>query len=82
MPEFKDLQGDACFRVPRRKKTSVMLMQSYKPTTRTDTRRQIEDLCRDLVINNDHIHIMEQRLRAAIDKGKPIATQLTRSLVS
>jgi hexokinase len=69
MPEFKSLQGDACFRVPKRKKTSVVLIQSFKPTTVNDTRRQIEDYCRDLIINNDHISQMEQRLRAAIDKG-------------
>ena len=69
MPEFKNLQGDACFRVPKRKKTSVVLIQSFKPTTVSDTRRQIEDYCRDLIINNDHISQMEQRLRAAIEKG-------------
>ena len=48
MPEFKTLQGDACFRVPQRKKTSVVLIQSFKPTTVSDTRRQIEDYCNDL----------------------------------
>merc|ERR1712241_986311 len=69
MPEFKSLEGDACFRVPKRKKTSVVLIQSFKPTTVNDTRRQIEDYCRDLIINNDHISQMEQRLRAAIEKG-------------
>ena len=47
MPEFKTLQGDACFRVPQRKKTSVVLIQSFKPTTVSDTRRQIEDYCND-----------------------------------
>merc|ERR1719367_2124997 len=69
MPEFKTLQGDACFRVPKRKKTSVVLLQSFKANTVSDTRRQIEDYCRDLIINNDHISQMEQRLRAAIEKG-------------
>ena len=69
MPEFKNLQGDACFRVPKRKKTSATLIQSFKPTTVNDTRRQIEDYCRDLIINNDHISQMEQRMRAAIEKG-------------
>jgi len=69
MPEFNNLQGDACFRVPKRKNTSVVLIQSFKPTTVSDTRRQIEDYCRDLIINNDHISQMEQRMRAAIDKG-------------
>ena len=27
-----------------------------------------EDLCRDLVVNNDHIHVVEQRMRVAIEK--------------
>ena len=65
MPEFQKIEGDACFRVPKRKKTSVVLIQSFKPTTVSDTRRQIEDYCRDLIINNDHISQMEQRMRAA-----------------
>jgi len=69
MPEFKSLEGDACFRVPKRKKTSVVLIQSFKPTTVNDTRRQIEDYCRDLVINNDHISTMEERMRQSFDKG-------------
>ena len=29
----------------------------------------IEDLCRDLIVNNDHIHVVEQRLRVAINEG-------------
>ena len=29
----------------------------------------IEDLCRDFLVNNDHIHVVEQRLRAAINEG-------------
>ena len=29
----------------------------------------LEDLCRDLVVNNDHIHVVEQRLRACINAG-------------
>ena len=48
---------------------SKMLLQSFKANTVSDTRRQIEDYCRDLIINNDHISQMEQRLRAAIDRG-------------
>ena len=31
-------------------------------------RRKVEDLCRDLVVNNDHIHVVEMRLRNAIAK--------------
>lgn len=44
-------------------------MTSYKPKIITENRRRIEDLCRDLVVNNDHIHVVEQRMRAAIEKG-------------
>ena len=34
-----------------------------------ERRRKVEDLCRDLMVNNDHIHIIERRLRAAISSG-------------
>ncbi|TRY67567.1 hypothetical protein TCAL_02308 [Tigriopus californicus] len=44
-------------------------LQSYKPKIISEQRRKIEDLCRDLIVNNDHIHVVEQRLRQAIDKG-------------
>ena len=44
-------------------------IQSYKPTIISENRRMIEDLCRDLIVNNDHIHVVEQRLRAAINEG-------------
>jgi len=52
-----------------RRKSTAVLMTTYQPQTVSSCRRQIEDYCRDLVINNDHISKMEQRLRAAIDKG-------------
>ena len=44
-------------------------IQTYKPTIISDNRRRIEDLCRDLIVNNDHIHVVEQRLRASINQG-------------
>ena len=59
-------QGDACFRVPKRKKTSVVLIQSFKPTTVSDTRRQIEDYCRDLIINNGRVHVKSCFLAAGM----------------
>lgn len=43
-------------------------MKTYKPHLISETRRKVEDLCRDLVVNNDHIHLVEMRLRAAIAK--------------
>ncbi len=72
MPEFEKIEGDVCFR-PFGQRLAV-LIQSYKPSFVSDTRRQIEDLCRDLVINNDHISRMERALRAAIDRGLARAT--------
>lgn len=67
-PEFAKLEGDVCIR-SKRKQSAAVLVQSYEPVTVNSRRRKIEDYCRDLVINNDHISQMEQRLRAAIEKG-------------
>jgi len=44
-------------------------INSYQPSIITDNRRKIEDLCRDLVVNNDHTHCVEQRMRVAFDQG-------------
>ncbi|XP_023321615.1 hexokinase type 2 isoform X2 [Eurytemora carolleeae] len=44
-------------------------MKTYKPHLICETRRKVEDLCRDLVVNNDHIHLVEMRLRDSISKG-------------
>lgn len=54
-------------RVLRRMESTTMT--SYKPKIITENRRKIEDLCRDLIVNNDHIHVVEQRMRVAIEKG-------------
>ena len=64
------IEGDVCFRSRRsRKESAAVLIQSYQPATVNNRRRQIEDYCRDLVINNDHISRMEQRMREAIERG-------------
>jgi len=44
-------------------------INSYQPTIITETRRKLEDLCRDLIVNNDHIHCVEQRMQVAIKQG-------------
>jgi len=44
-------------------------MNSYQPTIITEIRRKIEDLSRDLVVNNDHIHCVEQRMGVAFNQG-------------
>ena len=55
-------------------------MRTYKPHLITERRRRVEDLCRDLVVNNDHIHIIEMRLRAAISSGLRAETQQAASV--
>ena len=55
-------------------------LQSYRPKIITENRRKIEDLCRDLVVNNDHIHVVEQRLREAIRGGLGKATHAEASV--
>lgn len=53
----------------RLKRMESIKIQSYKPTIITENRQKLEDACRDLVVNNDHIHVVEQRLRACINAG-------------
>ena len=66
---------DANWQVPpkdhphRLKRMESVQIQSFKPTIISDSRRQIEDLSRDLRVNNDHIHVIEQRLRLSLNKG-------------
>ena len=42
------------------------MMETYKPHILTRRRQLIEDCVRDLRLNNDHIHIVEQEMRKAI----------------
>lgn len=45
------------------------VMETYKPHILSRRRRLIEDCVRDLRLNNDHIHIIEQQMRQCIQKG-------------
>ena len=45
------------------------VMETYKPHILSRRRRLIEDCVRDLRLNNDHIHIIEQEMRKAIQVG-------------
>ncbi|QQP53332.1 Phosphotransferase, partial [Caligus rogercresseyi] len=54
---------------PPLKRMHSMTLQSYQPKIISETRRKIEDLCRDLIVNNDHIHVVERRIRKAINEG-------------
>jgi hypothetical protein len=42
------------------------VLETYKPHILTRRRRLIEDCVRDLRLNNDHIHIIEQEMRKAV----------------
>ena len=42
------------------------VMETYKPHILSRRRRLIEDCVRDLRLNNDHIHIIEQEMRKAV----------------
>ena len=46
------------------------MMETYKPHILTRRRTLIEDCVRDLRLNNDHIHIVEQEMRIAIQVTK------------
>jgi len=45
------------------------VLETYKPHVLGRRRRLIEDCVRDLRLNNDHIHIIEQEMRQAIERG-------------
>jgi len=65
------VEGAFCVRPIKKvsRQSSKISVISFLPKTRSDKRRQIEDYCRDLVIDNDHISRMERGLRDAIEKG-------------
>ena len=63
---------------PTLRRMTSMTIPSYQPRLITNQRRMLEDLCRDLVVNNDHIHVVEQRLRQAIALGKLIGRLFTK----
>ena len=45
------------------------VMETYKPHILSRRRQLIEDCVRDLRLNNDHIHIIEQEMRRSIQQG-------------
>ena len=45
------------------------VMETYKPHILSRRRHLIEDCIRDLRLNNDHIHIIEQEMRRCIQQG-------------
>ena len=56
----------------RRRRLVTPLLSGFQKNKQTDTAlvfRLIEDFIRDLMLNNDHIHVLEQKMRDAIKMG-------------
>ena len=53
------------------------MMETYKPHILTRRRQLLEDCVRDLRLNNDHIHIVEQEMRKAIQVRKQINKKIS-----
>lgn len=78
MPDFRSAikaqlqkSQDAAPKGPMRE-----MMETYKPHILTRRRQLIEDCVRDLRLNNDHIHIVEQEMRKAIQVNWMMLTLL------
>ena len=52
------------------------VMETYKPHILSRRRRLIEDCVRDLRLNNDHIHIVEQEMRRSIEVSRIFINEL------
>jgi len=76
------------FRPAARGKSSVKdvtasmreVLESYKPHLLSRRRRLVEDCTRDLQINNDHIHVVEQKMRDAVTLGLGAETHASASV--
>jgi hypothetical protein len=58
------------------------VLETYKPHILSMRRRLIEDCVRDLRLNNDHIHIVEQQMRQSIEVCKNRTNSLKTQFVS
>ena len=52
--------------------SAMEVLETYKPHILGRRRRLIEDCVRDLRLNNDHIHIIEQAMRKCIEVSFPL----------
>jgi len=69
MPEFRSALKERLRKTKDELPTGLMreVLETYKPHILSRRRRLIEDCVRDLRLNNDHIHIVEQEMRKAIE---------------
>merc|ERR1712088_1126564 len=71
MPEFRDSIKAHLQKTKDAMPQGLMreVMETYKPHILGRRRCLIEDCVRDLRLNNDHIHIVEQEMRRSIEDG-------------
>ncbi len=76
MPEFRSALKERLRRTRDEMPKGAMreVLETYKPHILSRRRRLIEDCVRDLRLNNDHIHIVEQEMRKAIEVRKNMFT--------
>jgi len=71
MPEFRNALQSRLQKTKESMPQGLMreVLETYKPNLLTRRWRLIEDFVRDLNLNNDHIHVVEQQMREAIKLG-------------
>ena len=69
MPDFRQAIKDRLAKTHDQLPQGLMreVLQTYKPHILGRRRQLIEDCVRDLRLNNDHIHIVEQEMRRSIE---------------
>lgn len=76
MPDFRSALKERMAKTRDELPQGLMreVLETYKPNLLTRRRRLIEDCVRDLLLNNDHIHVVEQQMREAIKTGLQVDT--------
>ena len=69
MPDFREAVKERLAKTRDEMPQGLMreVLETYKPHILGRRRRLIEDCVRDLRLNNDHIHIIEQAMRRSIE---------------
>ena len=72
MPDFRQSIKDRLAKTRDQLPQGLMreVLQTYKPHILGRRRQLIEDCVRDLRLNNDHIHIVEQEMRSSIEVSR------------
>ena len=78
MPNFRAAIKDRLAKTRDQLPQGLMreVLQTYKPHILGRRRQLIEDCVRDLRLNNDHIHIVEQEMRRSIEVSRTFINEL------